>query len=501
MLVRSFYKALICGSWFLCSCVSSPPKENHPIDRSRADRAFAELDGKEAGAEKPVVSSSQNNARTRVGGTTPLWVPIAPLDRAYYQGVGAAAEGWQQARALALGDLVSQIEVQVSSVVRSVISEGGYSADGRGISAVGSDFSSEVTLLTKQSISDYEIVEQWQGQGKYWVYVRLSEALVKEKLARELADARKLAVDHWLAGKTAEQRSDTIGAINSYVRGLAAVRKFLGQPIDADVSGRRVVINSELERDVGRLLRGVVLSPLSKTRIKARSGKPVNELLSIKVEHAGRPLYGVPVRFVFVKGAGQLVEQIATDREGTATSRIYKIDADQISNTIRGSIDLEQMTALAPDQVLGLRSQLDAIGVSSVLFYVSTAESRVLMEIDEENLGNSVANSYLSSHLKDLIADKTGATFTENRSQATVVLKGSVQSRFSSQMGNINFSYATAFISLVDVRTGEELYSTKLDRVKGYHLDRTESGRKAIENAANQIADEIMQYMMRELGP
>ena len=123
------------------------------------------------------------------------------------------------------------------------------------------------------------------------------------------------------------------------------------------------------------------------------------------------------------------------------------------------------------------------------------------MDVDEENLGDRVVNSYLSSHLKDLIADKTGATFTEDRSQATVVLKGSVQSRFSSQMGNINFSYATAFVSLVDARTGEELYSTKLERIKGYHLDRAESGRKAIENATNQIYDKVMQYMIRELGP
>jgi hypothetical protein len=501
MLARNFCIILICSSWCLWSCASSAPKESGTVDRSRADRAFAELDGKDTRAEKPVEVSRDQTARMRVGGTPPVWVPIAPLDRSYYQGVGTATDGWQQARARALGDLASQIEVQVTSVVQSVIREGGYSAGGRGTSAVGSDFSSEVTLLTNQTITDYEIVEQWQGQGKYWVYVRLPQALVKEKLARELADARKLAVDHWSAGKSAEQKNDIVGAINSYVRGLAAVRKFLGQPIDADVNGRRVIINSELERDAGRLLRLIQLSPLSKTRIKARPGKSVNESLSIQVEYVGRPLPSVPIRFAFVKGAGQLVEQSATNREGVATTRIYKIDVGQTNNTIQGSIDLEQMTSLEADQLLGLRNQLDAIGVSSVLFFVSTAENRVVLDVDEENLGDRVVNSYLSSHLKDLIADKTGATFTEDRSQATVVLKGSVQSRFSSQMGNINFSYATAFVSLVDARTGEELYSTKLERIKGYHLDRAESGRKAIENATNQISDKVMQYMIRELGP
>ena len=482
------------------ACGSSGPKEQRPIDRSRIERAFAELDGRQTDKGK-VSLDREVKADSRTGGDPPSWVPVAPPSNLYHQGVGSDIDGWESATAKALGDLSRQIEVQVVTEVRSVIRENGYSAGVNSAYTADNYFTSEVTLLSKQTVSDYEVVERWKGQGKYWVYLRLSQAVFRDKLARELTDARELALDYWNFGKAAEKKGDVVGALKAYVNGMCAIRKFLGQPIRITVAGQSIIISSELHRDLARLARAVDIVATSPTNVMARPGVPINQSVSIRAEHGGRPLAGLPISFDFVKGQGQLVENSTTGRNGSVTSKIYGVKSDEVYSAVRASIDLQYMTGLSVDQLSSMREALESIGISSVLFHISTAQRRIFVAIDEDNLGYRVQNSFFASHLKDTIADNIdGVTFTDSIEGATLLVKGNITSRFSSKMGNINFCYATVFVSLVDKRTGEELYSSKLDRVKGIHLNQVEAGHKSIENASKEVVVELANYIQREFG-
>lgn len=487
-------------------CASSKPAVKEE-DRKRIDKAFAELEGKqEAGGPEDKKTALQDQPQVKVPppkkkGPRPDWVDMSPQDPTYYHGVGSSSEGWEQARSRALGDLASQIQVQVTSIVRSVTTERGYTRDRAAGTEVTSDFVHEVKLLAQQTVADYEIVGQWAGQNQYWVYVRIAREKVKERLEKDLSDAIKIATDHYMAGTREEKGGDISEALKSYTRGLAALRKFLGQPIETDIGGKRVILNNEIERAISRLLANVELKPEEPTKQKARTGKPLAEPLAIAVSYKGRALVDIPIRFSFVKGEGELEQQLRTDIEGRAASHVHRVATVERANMVEARIDLEELTGQEASQVEGLRAYLEKIGGRPVVFFISTEETRILVQVEESNLGLPVHDSYFASFIKDRLAEETGATFTEMRQDANLLLKGRVSSRFSSQEGKINFCYADVVMSLQDLKTGEELYSKKLDRVKGYHLNREEAGRRAIEAAAVEIAGELMKYVGREAGP
>lgn len=497
---------LVCLVIGVAGCVSSKPGLTD-AERRRIDQSFGELENEsEAGKPKPEKTAPQDQQKAAAvaaptKGPRPGWVDAAPQDPGFYHGVGSSNDGWEPARSRALGDLAGQIEVQVTSMVRSVVAEQGFTRGKVAGNQVASEYVHEVELLAKQTVTDYEIAGQWSGKNQYWVYVRLDRAQVKAKLEKELGDAVKMAVDHYLAGSRMEKSGEISEALKSYARGLAALRKFLGQPIEAEVSGRRIILTNECERSVSRLLSGVELKPDEPSRQRARAGKPLPEPLVVSVSYKGQPLADLPIRFTFIKGEGELVGLQRTDAKGRAASLVHRVISAERANMVEARIDVEELTGQEASQIAGLRAYLEKIGGPPAHFIISTDETRIMVQVEENNLGVPVADSYFASFIKGRIAGETGATFTELKQEANLLLKGRVSSRYSSSQGKINFCYADVVVSLQDLKTSEELFSTKLDRIKGYHLDREEAGRKAIEAAATGVADSLMKYLEKEAGP
>jgi len=487
-------------------CAASKPAVTES-ERRRVEQSFDELEGgQEAGKTEAAKAAPQEQPRSvavvaPTKGPKPGWVDGVPQDSGFYYGVGSSGEALEQARSRALGNLASQIEVQVTSMVRSVATERGFTRGKVNGSEVASEYTQEVELLAKQTVTDYEIAGQWSDGNQYWVYVRLDRARVKARLDKELSDARKMALDHYLAGSRMEKSGEISEALKSYTRGLAALRKFLGQLIEAEVEGRSVILTNECERSISRLLAGIELKSEEPTRQRARVDKPLPEPLVVSVSYKGQPLADMPIRFAFVKGAGELAGLQRTDAKGRAACLVYRVTSAERTNSVEARLDVEEFTGQEASQVAGLRAYLEKIGGRPAHFIIATDETRILVQVEETNLGAPVADSYLASFIKGRIAGETGATFTETRQEASLLLKGRVSSRYSSSEGKIKFCYAEVAMSLQDLRTGEELFSTKLDRVKGYHLDRDEAGRRAIEAAAVGVADSLMRYIGTEAGP
>jgi len=478
----------------LLGCGSSrpPPK----VDRSRIQQRFDELEGRGSSVQ----SQAPVAAAPRQGGPRPEWVITPTRDPAFYHGIGSSAVNWQDARTKAIGDLAQDIKVQVTSLIKDYIEEKGYSGRQGAGSVITTDFRSEVELLAQQTITDYEIADQWSGGGDHWILLRLSREQVRRKMQKEWDDAVRLAADHYRAGLR-DERLNMVEALKSYAKGLIALRKFLGQPVEVTVGGKNVLLNNEIERAMSRVIGAIDLVAEGDTRLKARVGKTMNQDLSVRLSHNGRPLSALPIRFSFTKGQGELVEKAHTDASGRAATRIYKIITADPANTIEARIDIEQLTGQNASELQSLGQKLERIGAQRVLFYVSTTEYRILVQIEESNLGNVVSDAYFSNFIKNQVAAKTGATFTDHREEANFIIEGRASSRYSSKQGNIHFCYATASVRFKDLKTGEELYSNKVDRIKGYALDQNEAGLKAVEKAVSQIGQELMKYVTTEMGP
>jgi hypothetical protein len=252
---------------------------------------------------------------------------------------------------------------------------------------------------------------------------------------------------------------------------------------------------------MSRLIGEMELVPDGPTRIRTRANQPINQSFTVRLSYRGQPLAALPIRFNIVKGQGQLVEQAYTDSRGLAASRVYTITTVDPANTIEARLDLEGMTGQKEGELQSMRQYLERIGATPVHFFVSTADLRILIKVDESNLGEKVSDSFFAATIKEQIARETGATFTNNVGEASFIIEAKVSSTFATMQGNIHFCYGTASVSFRDLKTNEELFGSKVDRVKGYALDREVAGRKAIEMAIKKLGPDLMSFVSKEMSP
>ena len=482
------YLAVLLWTASISGCASSKVDLDKERIRRRSEEAFGELEGEETGR------SSRSTTR-------PGWIEMPPQNESNYYGVGGPSEGWDPARAQALNQLAQGIEVKVVSEVRSMELVRERMVGKVQVEEIESEFQQEIKLLATQTITDYQRVDQWKEEGQYWILLKLEKQKVRDTLQKELEDARKLALDHYRAGVT-EEREQRIGAaLKSHLRGMAAIRRFLGLPVETVFQGRNILLSNEIERSVRDLLAGVDIAVQPPDRRKVRVGQPLVAPLVVQASYQGMPLGDMPLCFEFIKGKGDLEKKVRTDVRGRAACKVFKVTTEEPVNVVEAQLDLEELVGQEENQVENLRQVLTRIGGGQARFFISTQEKRVMMRIEEENLGTVVPDSYLENFLKKQIAGQMGGIFSQTAQDADLLLEGSARSRLFTKKGEINWCYATVTVRLQDLKTGEELYSTKLDRVKGYHLEREEAGHRAIEKAAGLVYEELSKHLEKEINP
>jgi hypothetical protein len=398
-----------------------------------------------------------------------------------------------------LGDLASEIEAQVSSVVESVVEERGYSGSQGSDALITTVDRWQVQVLAQQTIRDPEWVGHWSGNREQWAYVRILKRQVRAQLAGELENAQRLAVDHLVSGQTMESKGEVVDAVQAYVRGLGVLRNFLGRPVEATVGGHRVVVNGELLRGADRNLDRIEITRLGPGSILATSGRAVAEPLEVRVEHDGRGLGGVPVLFEFVHGGGDLVSQVQSAGRGRARSRISRIDAG--THIVRARVDLATLAFGGSDVGPGLADILSQIGGQSVEFHIGGMSKRMFVDITETNLGVVQHDSYFARLAKDRLAEVSALQFAATASNADLLLEGESNTRFSSQMGAVVFCYADVSVRLVERSTGRELFSTRQTSVKGAARTQEDAALRAIERAAEIIVEKLLRYIKQEVAP
>lgn len=485
----------------LSSCASKrDPNQPPQVDRSRIDRAFQELEG----GGQPTLPREDIDRRAHPStdvndGPQPEWVRRRPVDTRYYHGIGTSNSNQSEARARALGDLASEIEAQVSSVVESVVEERGYSGSRGSEALIITVDRWQVRVLAQQTIRDPEWIGHWSGGEGQWAYARISKQQVRAQLESELADAQRLAVDHLVSGQRMEKKGDVVDAVQAYVRGLGVLRNFLGRPVEATVGGRRVIVNGELLRGADRNLDTIEITRVSSGSILATSGKGVAEPLEVRVERDGRGLGGVPVLFEFVRGGGDLVAQVQSDGRGRARSRISRVDAG--THIVSAHVDLAALAFGRGDVDPGLAEILSQIGGQSVEFHIGGMSKRMFVDITETNLGAVQHDSYFARLVKDRLAEASALQFAASTRDADLLLEGESSTRFSSQMGAVVFCYADVSVRLIEQSTGIELFSTRQTGVKGAARTQDDAALRAVEKAAKVIVEKLLPYIKREIEP
>lgn len=427
----------------------------------------------------------------------PAWVSKRPADPAYYIGIGAAqkvkgsTDHIQKAKDNALNDLASGITVTVSSeIMRKVVETNATIED---------NFKSQIQTSAKAELEGVEWVDTYDGDGQYWVYCRISKEAYEAAKQRRITNAMKLAIDLYASGQKFEQENNVARALTYYVQSLGPMEKYLGEPLETEIGGKKVILVNEIFSSLQNLLGQVELKSVNPKQ-DGKVGMPLKQPFEVTAALSGSkpgPIANLPLKFTFIRGSGEMVDNSTTDNTGDAKCDIHKITATDRIQIVEAKIFLAGMIS-ADSSSLILSAVLNSLSVPSTRMVLSVTGLQVYVDADESQFGTKLKQPRIEPAIKNTLVEK-GFAFTDDMANASVVINIKADSRRGSETMGLCVSYVDATVSVLDMRSGEEIYKNSMNNVKGISDTFEKGAFKAFDECAKNIVDGLLPKLVEKI--
>jgi len=274
----------------------------------------------------------------------PEWVKTRPVNKFYFIGIGhttknAKIDYEQKAKAQALNDLASEIEINIESNLQSTIIE----KDGD----ITEDVKSEIRAATVANLEGYELVDTWDDSEEYWVYYKLSKDLYYSQKQAKLKSDLALALDFFDKAKAKENNKNIVDALAFYVQAFSPLLPYLDQSLETEYNGKKIYLVNEIYASTTTLLSNIKLIPQGKKH-DAKFGQAIKTPLLINAtctinDGAEIPAANLPLKAAFTKGDGDLLANFKTNAAGTAECKVTKIKSGEKLQIIQVQLDTSRL--------------------------------------------------------------------------------------------------------------------------------------------------------------
>jgi len=422
----------------------------------------------------------------------PAWLKTEPYQDGYYTGIGHGTKDGrsnyvQEAKKSALEDLVSSIQVTVSSA--SVLSQ--IENDKK----LQEKYEQTIKTTATDEIEDFEFVEAWEDQLNYWVYYRLSIARYKQLKEDQKRDAALLASDYYRKGKQAQQDGDRLKALTFQLQALKSLEKYLGEPIIAKVDGNDVLLGNEIYSSIQTLLNTMQLSVVPAEVVLNRRLNQNSQTVAAKCVYKDlkSPAADLPLIALCEKGAGEVFPDYKTDEMGQAKVLINKIGSKELEQTVSIKLNIDLLSGAGDSSMFKLVTK--TLQVPSAKVVLKVQRPVVYITSNEKSFGQAKVNFQLLNKLKNLLAN-SGFEFSDTWKTADLWFDINADSERGSITGSIYVTYLTSTIRVTTVKDSKEVYATTLDRVKGYGLDYEKSSIDSYNKAMDIVEKERMNELL-----
>ncbi len=427
----------------------------------------------------------------------PSWLSTTPYQNGYYTGIGHSVKVGnnnyiQSAKKSALDDLVSQIKVNVSST--SVLSQ--LEVDKK----LTEQYEQIIQTTAADEIEEFEVVDAWEDDTNYWVYYRLSIARYRQIKEEQKRNATILATDYLNKARSAEKNGDRLQSISFYFQAFRSLEKYLGEAIVVTIDGKDVLLVNEVYASIQNILDKIHVwvepSEIALNRRINQSTETVMARSSFK--DLNTPAVSLPLVAGFEKGSGDIFPTYKTDAVGSAKILMTKIRSRELEQTVGVKVDIDALSGAGNSPICSLVARTLNLPRAQVILKVQ--RPLVFITSEERSFGNFKPNDQISNRLKNLLANN-GFEFTTEKSNADLWFDVKADSERGSISGSIFITYLTSVIKVAAVKEGKEIYSTTLDRVKGYGLDYEKSSidayNKAIETLERERINELLNTVLQ----
>lgn len=427
--------------------------------------------------------------------TKPEWLEHYPADPRFYIGIGGASKAElgtvanQHARETALAELISQIEVSVSSdqVLIETASDEEYAAF----------FNSLVKTQASKSIENYEVVDSWENDDEVWVYLRLSKQDYERRVQEKMGIAKRQAMKALEDGDISRDSGDFLKALGEYTRGMSEVVPFMDRPMEVTTDAGRIDILAELQSRINQIVTEFEITS-SEGPKTGQVGGSVSEPFILKVVYkaTGKPATNVPVSFHFIRGGGDFGDAVKTNAQGMAQGQLRKITAPDKMQIINGGIAFEAFSD--PESGIIVRQLLARSNAPTARYVLRVSGVPVYMEYSEQFLGEAGASNYFQPVLQGELND-AGYTFIEELGDADLYMEVETNLKKGSETYGIYSAYLEYSITITNMQTGEEIASYSVTDIKGMSDSYEKAGAKAYEAGLGQLKEEIIPELISRI--
>ncbi len=430
-------------------------------------------------------------------GGKPEWAEKRPILPGVYVGIGMmqknqpASTYIEAAKNIALNDIASQITISISSdVLRNVFETN---------EKLGEEFQSHIRASAKADLEGVQLVDTYEDDEEYWVYLKLSKADYEARRAARIKNAVSISQDLATNGRKSEREGNIAKALGLYARAFIPLEKYLSEPIEAQLDGHSVLLVNELYNSVQTLLGNIELKTddgTANAKISRPLKKPLAFLATLEVP-GKNPIASLPFTVQFTRGSGDVVHHVVTDRNGRAQCDVQKITSVERIQTVEATMDLRRLVGsdtLSPV----IQTILSSFAPPKLTFTLNVSGVDVFVESNESMFGQKLSENRIEPVLKTHLGEN-GFAFVNDKSLASLAINVSAQARKGSEIRGLAFAFVSATISVYDLETHREIFKSSLEDVKEGSSSFEKAAYKGFQAIAERTVDELMPKLVEKI--
>ncbi|NQV19080.1 MAG: LPP20 family lipoprotein [Armatimonadetes bacterium] len=415
----------------------------------------------------------------------PLWIENYPYNSDYYIGIGYSTKSNEdyenEARNNAINEIASQIEINISSeTIHKLIEKNGR---------IDELLKKQIQTSTKQSLEQVEIVDKHENNNEYWVYCRLSKEEYKRQKQIKLDKAINNSLDLFARARESEKENSISKALSQYIESLKPIEKYLNEPLEVNFSNQNILLFNEIYTSIQDILNNISLNP-KKAQYSAKMGNPLKESIIIDANYNITKISNLPINFSFIKGSGELGLNSKTDNSGKIVCRIDKITSPDKIQIVKAEIDIMNLYPQY-NQSPVIVAVVESFKIPITKVIINVEGITVFIQDTEKNFGKEVDSPAIEPIIKEKLSDY-GFSFVKSIIEADIMIALEADTRKGNKYEGMCPAFADVSISVINMRSGEEIFKDKIFNVKGFHSNYTNAGLKALQKSAKRISIEIL---------
>lgn len=442
-------------------------------------------------------SASKNGVNRKDKSKQPDWVKQRPTNNNYYIGIGYANKTLnpndfqEMAKKKALTDMISEIKVTISS--NSILSQ--YQ-NNTNLSQI---FATDIKVNSAAMVEDFDVVDSWENKTDFYIFYKLSKAEYEAAKKRKLNAAIDQSINFLENAEKLSLKDNFMQIVRLRIKALTALQNYLNEDVATIYKGEQVYLVNEIVNQIQNQLYKLQVRT-DVVELKGKIGKPIINPFTASVKLNAENLFVpfVPLTLKANQTKFDYGSSAETDQNGIATFSLNKILAKDPIQQVKIIVDIANI--LKTDSLNNLlKNILTNIDAPSTNFRLVVEPVKIFTNSDEKILNKNIEFNIIEPQLKRKLVE-SGCNFVTDRKNADYEVKITSNTLDLGVMwGKMLQASINMNISIIDVRTNQEIYKDALKDIKGFQLTPENASKDAYNNLLSKFWEKVYPNFLNEL--